>query len=112
MYLGFSTLRLVAFARKDKQPNAVFEPGVTILKPLYGAEPQLLENLSSFCDQDHERFQVIFGVRDADDPAVAIVKQIIERFPDRDLFLCIDPRVRGENLKVANMHQYDGACQT
>lgn len=103
VYLGFSTLRLVAFARKEKQPNAVFEPGVTVLKPLYGAEPQLLENLSSFCDQNYKRFQVIFGLRDADDPAVAIVKQIIERFPDRDLFLCIDPRARGENLKVANI---------
>jgi len=102
-YLGFATLRLLAFARKEKQPKGTFSPGVTVLKPLYGAEPQLFENLSSFCDQDYERFQVIFGVRDADDPAVAIVKKVIERFPNRDLLLCVDPRARGVNLKIANV---------
>lgn len=102
-YLGFATLRLLAFARKREHLEDGFAPGVTVLKPLCGDEPQLLENLSSFCDQDYGRFQVIFGVRDADDPAVAIVKQVVERFPDRDLSLCFDPRVRGENLKVANV---------
>lgn len=102
-YLGFAALRVLAFARRKTPPTDGFAPGVTILKPLCGSEPELFENLSSFCNQDYEHFQVIFGVRDADDPAIAIVQRVIERFPERDLSLCVDPRVRGANLKVANL---------
>ncbi|HEY3850832.1 MAG TPA: hypothetical protein VGL87_07685, partial [Steroidobacteraceae bacterium] len=39
---------------------------VTILKPLCGAEHELYECLRSFCDQDHPRFQIVFGVSDPD----------------------------------------------
>ena len=51
-------------------------PGVTILKPLKGLEVDLYDNLSTFCAQDYPRFQIIFGVADADDPAVEVVKQL------------------------------------
>lgn len=102
-YLGFATWRLLAFARWRQPANEGSEPSVTILKPLCGMEPHLLENLSSFCDQEYERFQVIFGVRDPNDPAIAVVKRIMERFPKRDIAIVVDPRARAENLKIANL---------
>ena len=76
---------------------------VTILKPLCGDEPLLYENLRSFCDQDYPEFQVIFGVRDRDDPAVPVVRRLIEEFTDRDLRLVVDERVLGGNFKVSNL---------
>jgi ceramide glucosyltransferase len=78
-------------------------PPVTILKPLCGAEPETYECLRSFCDQAYTEYQVIFGVRDSTDPAVAIVNRLQREFPHRDLHLTIDRRQHGSSRKVSNL---------
>lgn len=75
----------------------------SILKPLHGAEPRLYENLSSFCMQTHPAYQLVFGVRDPDDPAIAVVERLREAFPQRAIELVVDPRVHGANFKVSNL---------
>jgi ceramide glucosyltransferase len=46
-------------------------PSVTILKPLFGDEPKLAENLGTFLRQDYPgAVQMVCGVGSADDPAV------------------------------------------
>jgi len=104
-YLALALQRTVAFGRRGAGGLESTErtPPATILKPLRGLEPNLLENLSSFCDQDYHDFQVIFGVRDADDPVVAVAREVIARFPARDVGLVIDSRVHGSNLKISNL---------
>jgi len=79
------------------------QPAVTILKPLCGLDPQLYENLRSFCDQDYGDYQVVFGVRDPADPAIPVVQRILGEFPHKDVELVVDPRVRAVNFKVANL---------
>jgi len=37
-------------------------PPVTILKPLFGAQPETYDCLRSFCEQAYPQYQVIFGV--------------------------------------------------
>ena len=64
-------------------------------------EPELYENLRSFCDQDYPDYQVVFGTRDAEDPAIAVIERIIKEFPRRDLSLVVDESVIGTNLKVS-----------
>ena len=49
-------------------------PPVTVLKPLHGDEPLLEAALASFCAQDYPDFQIVFGVQDGSDPALAIVR--------------------------------------
>ncbi len=78
-------------------------PAVTILKPLCGAEPETYECLRSFCDQAYDEFQVIFGVRDSDDPALAIVDRLKQEFPQRDLQVVVDRRDHGSSRKVSNL---------
>ncbi len=91
-------------ARESRRVDDSFAaPAVTVLKPLCGAEPQLYECLRSFCDQSYPCFQVVFGVRDPEDPAVAIVRRLQREFPDRDLDLIIDPTQHGSSLKVSNL---------
>jgi len=78
-------------------------PPVTILKPLHGEDPELYENLRSFCEQTYPAVQIVFGVRDAADPAVAVARRLIADLPAADLALVVDPRVHGTNLKVSNL---------
>lgn len=78
-------------------------PPVTILKPLCGAEPETYRCLRSFCDQQYPEFQIVFGVADATDPVVAIVKRLQREYPHLILQLSIDRRQHGGNRKVSNL---------
>ncbi|HTV97357.1 MAG TPA: bacteriohopanetetrol glucosamine biosynthesis glycosyltransferase HpnI [Steroidobacteraceae bacterium] len=78
-------------------------PPVTILKPLCGDEHELYECLRSFCEQDYARLQIVFGVSDGADPAVAVVSRLQEEFPHIDIDLAIDRRQHGSSRKVSNL---------
>lgn len=56
-------------------------PPVTIFKPVHGMEEQLAANLESFFRQDYPDYEVIFGVRDRDNPAARIAEEIRARYP-------------------------------
>jgi ceramide glucosyltransferase len=84
-------------------PGAVALPAVTILKPLCGAEPRLYECLHSFCNQAWPHLQIVFGVRDPADPAVAVVRRLQHEFPTLDLALVLDGTHHGSNAKVSNL---------
>ena len=79
-----------------------FQPPVTVLKPLKGPGVDLYANLASFCRQDYPTYQIVFGVEDARDPAVAVVRQLRRDFPDRDIALSIGD-MPGANRKIANL---------
>jgi ceramide glucosyltransferase len=79
-------------------------PPVTILKPLKGRGVDLYANLASFCRQDYPSFQIVFGVEDPNDPAVAVVQQIRRDYPGCDLVLAVG-HARGADRKVANLTQ-------
>ncbi|PXV60345.1 ceramide glucosyltransferase [Dyella jiangningensis] len=76
---------------------------VSVLKPLHGAEPRLYENLRSFCEQHYAHYELLFGVRDPEDPAIAVVQRLQREFPQLPMALVIDPAVHGANLKVSNL---------
>jgi ceramide glucosyltransferase len=76
---------------------------VSVLKPLCGAEPRLFENLATFCEQDHPRYQLLFGVSSPNDAAIAVVRRLQAAYPQRDIELVVDPLVHGQNLKVSNL---------
>ena len=73
------------------------------MKPLCGAEPETYECLRSFCEQAYPQYQVIFGVCDPQDPAVAVVHRLQREFPGRDLVLVADRKQHGSNRKVNNL---------
>ena len=78
-------------------------PGISVLKPLYGDEPLLEQALASVCAQDYPLFQVVFGVQDPADPALAVARRVRARFPDADIALVVDDSAPGRNRKVANL---------
>ena len=90
------------FAARPIRPPAE-RPPVTVLRPLCGDEPLLDEALASICRQAYPRFQIVFGVHDAADPALRAVRRLQARFPDRDIAVAIDSRRHGQNRKVCNL---------
>ncbi|QXQ05530.1 glycosyltransferase [Sphingosinicellaceae bacterium] len=87
-------------------------PAVTILKPLHGAEPRLVENLASFVTQNYRgAVQIVCGVADAGDPAVAAVAALRELYPKADIALVVDPARHGGNAKVSNLVNMMGAAK-
>ncbi len=78
-------------------------PAITVMKPLHGDEPLLEAALASFCAQDYPNFQIVFGVQDPKDSALAVVRRLRGRFPGVDIDLVVDPTPHGENRKVGNL---------
>ncbi|HET7314951.1 bacteriohopanetetrol glucosamine biosynthesis glycosyltransferase HpnI [Salinisphaera sp.] len=104
---GYSLLALLAVCLGPKKrprdiasPNA---PPVTVLKPLCGAEAELERCLRSFCDQDYSEFQIVFGIQDGDDPALAVARRVRDAYPGHDIEIVVDTRQWGTNRKVSNL---------
>ena len=103
-YVGICLFALLRFrVRLRSKRSWKFRPPVTVLKPVCGLENNLEENLRSFCRQDYEEFQVIFGVHDNADPAIPVIRGLIDEFPQHDLSLVIDDTIIGSNYKVNNL---------
>jgi ceramide glucosyltransferase len=103
LYLIAAFVFVSRFA-KSGAPTAGSFPSATILKPLHGDEPGLFDNLATFCAQDYPGpVQIVFGVQDPADPAIAVVRRLMAAYPGRTLDLVIDPRVHGQNGKVSNL---------
>ncbi|WP_263416677.1 bacteriohopanetetrol glucosamine biosynthesis glycosyltransferase HpnI [Terriglobus albidus] len=94
----------VRFWRTAKRPE--FAPGVTVMKPLKGVDPKLYAAFASHCTQQYEGpVQLLFGVSDMDDPAVAEVHRLQAEFPQMDIVLVHCPLRLGTSGKVSNLAQ-------
>src|SRR3954452_12626471 len=103
-FLIAATIVVARAALSPARPRALAAPSVTVLKPLHGDEPGLLDNLGSFCSQDYPgRIHVVFGVQDPGDGAVAVVEHLQKTQAARDPNLVIDAKVHGLNRKVSNL---------
>src|SRR5437016_3335298 len=76
LYALSATVVVKRFARRNVRAPSAF-PSITLLKPLYGAEATLFDDLAAFCNQDYPGpVQIVIGVRDSD-PAMPAVKRLI-----------------------------------
>jgi ceramide glucosyltransferase len=80
-------------------------PGITVFKPLKGLEPLTRECLASFLTQDYRPYQVLFGVREPDNPVVALLLELQQASPDSDLEIVICPEALGLNPKISTLQQ-------
>ncbi|HXG19488.1 MAG TPA: bacteriohopanetetrol glucosamine biosynthesis glycosyltransferase HpnI [Methylomirabilota bacterium] len=103
LYYGFTLYAARRFFRQP-WPAQTSLPPVTLLKPLKGASAETYEHLASFCRLDYPTFQMLCGVRDPSDPAIAVVQRLQKDFPQRDIVLVVNPEVLGANYKVSTLH--------
>jgi ceramide glucosyltransferase len=78
---------------------------ITVLKPLCGADPGLIDNLRSFLWQDYPAYEVIFSVADSRDSAIDVVRRLLEepRSPGCSVRLIVGAEDVGINPKVNNL---------
>ena len=98
----------VAFLRASKATTGncpSYAPPISILKPLKGIDPEIYESFRSHCLQNYLDYEIVFGVSDPVDPAVASVERLKREFPDRAIQLVVCPNILGPNVKVSNLEQ-------
>lgn len=78
-------------------------PLVTILKPLKGLQAELSENLISFLNLKDVPYEVLIGIADRNDPAVAIVETLMAKYPEAPIRLVFTTNQPGTNPKISNL---------
>ncbi|MGD1068823.1 MAG: bacteriohopanetetrol glucosamine biosynthesis glycosyltransferase HpnI [Bryobacteraceae bacterium] len=75
--IAYNLLAIAAalrFRRRKSFPD--FHPPVSILKPVRGRDPGFYEAILSHAEQDYPEFEILFGVADLNDPAIADIKRL------------------------------------
>ena len=91
---------------------ADFAPAVTVLKPCKGADATSRDSLRSWFQQEYAGpVQILFGVADAGDPVVGVIRGLLAEFPGvaAELVVCAD--LQGTNAKVAKLAQLEGRAR-
>ncbi len=75
------------------------QPGISILKPLCGVDDDLEANLEQFASLDYPSYEVLLGVKDMRDPAYAVARAAVARWP-QVMRLVVQEGAPGLNPKV------------
>jgi ceramide glucosyltransferase len=91
------------FQRERSRVLPVFTPSVSMLKPVRGADESTYENFESFCKVDYPEFEILFCVNELSDPAVPLIRKLMENYPERQIRIFSDAPQIGSNRKVNNL---------
>lgn len=106
LYAILCLLAMIRLRTRRQRPSRyAFDtwPPVTVLKPIYGLEKNLKENLRSVCTQDYPEYQVVFSVQRRDDPAIPLLREIEREFGGSRVSVAIEECRAGSNGKINNM---------
>ena len=95
--LGALTVMLLLTVLHLRRPALVPEqwPGISVLKPLCGADDDLAANIASFAALPYPGdYEVLLGVRSPADPAWAVAEEAVRRWPGRMRLVPPGARVR------------------
>lgn len=92
-------------ARARSHPTAApgVLPKVTLLKPVYGLEKNLRENLRTACLQDYPDYQVLYSVQRENDPALPVLQEIQREFGPERVTVAVENAHVGPNGKINNL---------
>ena len=98
----FSTLKFFARRQPAHPIPSSFTPPVSCLKAIRGLDEDAYENYASFCRQDYPEYEILFCV-DENDPALPVLRKLMQDFPDTKIRLLYGPDHIAINDKVARL---------
>jgi len=99
----FSCLRFFLATKSKADASNGFLPPVSNLKPVRGLDPDAYENFASFCRQDYPNYEILFCIGDTSDPALPVLKRLIDDFPETQIRIIIGSGREATNDKVAKL---------
>jgi ceramide glucosyltransferase len=103
-YYAVAILAAIRFFRRERRKALPeFQPPVSVLKPVRGADFGSYENFASFCRQDYEEYEILFCVNEMSDAAVPIIQKVMAEFPQRHIRILSGAPQLGANRKVNNL---------
>jgi ceramide glucosyltransferase len=95
LMVAAAVVRFRRHAAEAEQPagNRVFQPPVSVLKPVHGDEPDLEENLASFFEQDYPHYEILFCARHSSDAGLQAARRLAARYPQIQtrILVCGEP---------------------
>ena len=92
----YLAVRPAAFASAEREP-------ISVLKPLLGLDDGLESNLRTFFEQDYPTFEILFAVREANDPAAVMVEKLRREYPNTRTRLLVTGEPPYPNAKVYSL---------
>jgi ceramide glucosyltransferase len=92
VYQVLSIAAAISHLRKRRLAHSrhtSFTPAVSILKPLHGLDPNTFAAFQSQASQDYPEYEILFGVADESDHAVAEVRRLQQQFPSVPIRLLV-----------------------
>ncbi|HET6930452.1 MAG TPA: bacteriohopanetetrol glucosamine biosynthesis glycosyltransferase HpnI [Candidatus Acidoferrum sp.] len=91
------------FGSKQSRQSREYAPPVSLLKPVHGVDFASRINFESFCQQNYPDYEILFCVNNMEDPAVPLIRQAIQDFPQRSIRILSGAPKIGSNQKVNNL---------
>ncbi|MHB1673080.1 MAG: bacteriohopanetetrol glucosamine biosynthesis glycosyltransferase HpnI [Acidobacteriaceae bacterium] len=83
IYTALAMLAVRRFVdRREGGFETIFQPPVSLLKPLHGAEPDLEAHLATFFQQEYPDYEILFCARQLDDAGLVAARRVAARFPN------------------------------
>ena len=102
VYSGLTVLAALRYLAVRPAELRTAEP-ISILKPLSGLDADLESNLRTFFEQDYPSFELLFAVREPDDPAATVVEKLRQEYPAISSRLLITGEPPYPNAKVFSL---------
>jgi ceramide glucosyltransferase len=93
-----------------REQAATSLPPISILKPVHGLDPEFYAGIRSHALQDYPEFEILFGVSDPSDPAIAEIERLRAEFPARSIRLVVTSP-KAANVKVGVLEELAAAAR-
>jgi ceramide glucosyltransferase len=101
LYQIIAIIAVLSHRRQSPEQSPAAQP-VSILKPVHGKDAGFYEAIRSHAVQQYPEFEILFGIRRADDPARAEVERLIREFPALPIRI-VDCGTLAPNMKVGSL---------